>query len=193
MYRPAHSRRLRGLGSTVVDLINQWASQLGVPSSLAVAVAQRESSLNPNVPNGAAGEIGVFQLMPATAAGLGVDPTDLNQNVQGGVSYLLQMYQKFGNWFQALEAYNAGPGAVSSGRVPSSSQTYATDVLAASGLPSEIPATTPLGTSDTGLLASLDSGVFDFSGSVAPSGGLDPAIWVGVALLGVGLIWWATA
>jgi hypothetical protein len=192
MYRPAHPRRFRGLGSTVVDLINQWSSQLGVPSSLAVAVAQQESSLN-QAAVGSAGEIGVFQLMPATAAGLGVDPTDLNQNVEGGVSYLSQMYQKFGNWFQALEAYNAGPTAVSSGRVPSSSQTYAADVLAASGVPSEIPATAPLGTSDTGLLASLDSGVLDFSGSVADSGGLDPAIWVGVALLGVGLIWWASA
>lgn len=193
MYRPAHPRRFRGLGSTsVLDLINQYAAQFNVPSSLAVAVAQRESSLNQGAV-GSAGEIGVFQLMPATAAGLNVDPTDLNQNVQGGVSYLSELYQQFGNWFQALEAYNAGPTAVSSGRVPSSSQTYATDVLAASGVPSEVSATTPLGTSDTGLLASLDSGVLDFSASGSSSGGSDLAFWVGAALLGVGLIWWASA
>jgi len=190
--RPAHVRSFRGLGATVVDLINQWSSQLGVPSSLAVAVAQRESSLNQGA-LGTKGEIGVFQLQPATAAGLNVDPTDLNQNVQGGVSYLSQLYQRFGNWFQALEAYNAGPTAVSSGRVPSSSQSYAAGILAASGVPSEVSATTPLPGADTGLLASLDSGILDFSGSVAPSDGLDPAIWVGVALLGAGLIWWAAA
>ena len=189
--RPAPARSLRGLGSTVVDLINQYASQLGVPSGLAVAVAQRESSLNQGAV-GSKGELGVFQLMPSTAAGLGVDPGDLNQNVRGGVSLLSQLYQRFGNWFEALEAYNAGPTAVVNGRVPSSSQTYAAGILAASGLPSEVSATAPLGTSDAGLLASLDTGVFDFSGSVAPSGGFDPAIWVGVAVLGAGLIWWAT-
>ena len=192
MYRSAHPRRFRGLGSTVVDLIDQYASQLGVPSSLAVAVATKESSLN-QAAVGSKGEIGVFQLMPATAARLGVDPRDTAQNVQGGVSDLSQLYQQFGDWFQALEAYNAGPGAVQSGNVPSSSQTYAADVLAASGVPSEVSATTPLGTSDTGLLASLDTGILDFSGGATASGGLDPVFWLGAVLLGVGLLWWATA
>jgi hypothetical protein len=192
MYRRAYSRRFRGLGAaSVVDLINQYASQLGVPSSLAVAVAQKESSLNQNAV-GSAGEIGVFQLMPATAAGLNVDPTDLTQNVQGGVSYLSQLYTQFGNWFQTLEAYNAGPGAVLSGNVPSSSQAYATSVLAASGLSSENPAPTPLGTSDTGLLASLDSGVLDVSGDGIDSVGSDPTLWLVLGLLGVGVVWSAT-
>ena len=111
--------------------------------------------------------------------------------MQGGVSYLSQMYQQFGNWFQALEAYNAGPGAVSSGNVPSSSQTYATGILAASGVPSGIPTTTPLATSDTGLPASLDSGILDFSGSGTSFGGSDTVFWLGAALLGIGLLWWA--
>ena len=193
MYRPAYPRRFRGLGAaSVLELINQYASQFNVPSGLALAVAQKESSLNQGAV-GSKGEIGLFQLMPATAASLGVDPRDTAQNVQGGVSYLSQLYNRFGNWFTALEAYNAGPTAVSQGRIPASSQSYAAGILAASGVPSEVSATTPLGTSETGLPASLDAGILDFSGSTMPSGGLDPAFWLGAALLGVGIIWWASA
>ena len=57
-----------------------------------------------------AGAIGVMQLEPATAAQLGVDPNDVNQNIQGGITYLKQLYQKYGSWDQALAAYNWGPG-----------------------------------------------------------------------------------
>src|SRR5208282_3148798 len=106
----------------------------GVPVSLALAVAQAESSLNPGAisPKGA---IGLFQLMPATAASLGVDPTNETQNVEGGLSYLQQLYGQYGNWTQALQAYNWGPGKVSSGAaVPAPVQSYASGILAAAGV-----------------------------------------------------------
>lgn len=56
------------------------------------------------------GALGYAQLMPGTAKGLGVDPTNPQQNLEGGARYLSQMYTRFGNWPDAIAAYNAGPG-----------------------------------------------------------------------------------
>jgi|GEM_PF-5639598 len=52
--------------ANIQNQISQEALAQGVPPSIALAVAQKESSFNPNAV-GAAGEIGLFQLMPATA------------------------------------------------------------------------------------------------------------------------------
>lgn len=117
--------------SSVADLIVAEAEAQGVDPSLAIEVATEESSLNQNA-RGSSGEIGVFQLMPDTAAALGVDPTDLNQNIHGGVMYLGQMLAQFGDPVMAVAAYNAGPGAVSKAVAK-----YGTDgfVIAAPGGP----------------------------------------------------------
>ena len=168
-----------GAASTSIQsLITSVANQLGVPPSIALAVAQKESSFNQNAV-GAAGEIGVFQLMPATAAGLNVNPSDLNQNVQGGVSLLASLYQQYGNWTQALEAYNAGPTAVNTGAVPSSSVSYASSILASVNLDSS-----PLDS----LTADLTDGM-----DLSSDSGTSPWVWAGLALAAFGLLWWATA
>ena len=173
----------RGLGtastSSIQSLITSVANSLGVPSSIALAVAQKESNFN-QAAVGSSGEIGVMQLMPVTAAGLGVDPTDLNQNVTGGVSLLASLYQQYGNWTQALEAYNAGPTAVNQGTVPSSSVSYASSILGSINLDST--------TSDS-IMADLTDGLPDLSSD----SGTSPWVWVGVAVAGLGLLWWATA
>jgi hypothetical protein len=174
----------RGLGSSIQDLISSTASQYGVPPSIALSVAQRESGFNQSAV-GSSGEIGVFQLMPGTAAQLGVNPSVLEQNVQGGITYLAQLYRQFGNWTLALEAYNAGPGNVQRGTVPNASVQYAQAVLSASGngLPAGISAdaTTGLETSTPGYLS--DSFTLDDSG-----GGLGMKLALGA--LAVGVIWW---
>jgi len=86
-----------------------------------------------------AGALGLMQLMPGTAASLGVDPNNAQQNVAGGTAYLQQLYAKYGNWGQALEAYNWGPGnldkALKNGTaIPSGVQAYATAVERRAGI-----------------------------------------------------------
>lgn len=89
-----------------------------------------------------AGAIGVSQLMPGTAAALGVDPFDETQNREGGKRYLQQQFDKYGNWEDALAAYNWGPGNVdrwiADGRQPSKmpaeTRAYVPKVLARVGV-----------------------------------------------------------
>ena len=91
-------------------MITAAALRYGVDPSLAVAQARAESNLN-QAAMSPAGAIGVMQLMPATAAWLGVDPYNLAQNIDGGVRYLAMMLQQFGGDVKkALAAYNWGPG-----------------------------------------------------------------------------------
>lgn len=93
------------------ELIISTAQRYQIPPSLALALVKQESGFNPRAVS-KAGAIGLTQLMPATAASLGVDPWDPKQNIEGGLRYLSQQYQTFGSWPLALAAYNAGPGAV---------------------------------------------------------------------------------
>lgn len=87
------------------------ARRNGVPEELFLRLVQQESNWNPRAKSHK-GALGLAQLMPATARGLGVDPSDPYQNLDGGARYLFKQYREFGTWRLALAAYNAGPGAV---------------------------------------------------------------------------------
>ena len=85
------------------------ADQHGVAPDLVRAVIAAESAGNPRAFS-TAGAIGLMQLMPATAASLGVDPWQPLQNLQGGITYLASLLRAYsGNTRLALIAYNAGP------------------------------------------------------------------------------------
>jgi len=185
--------RLRGLGTLVTDLISSNAARFNVPPALALAVAQKESGLN-QAARGSAGEIGVFQLQPSTAVDLGVDPNDLSGNIEGGVRYLSTLFGQFGDWQTALEAYNGGQGNVSRGTVSAAAQSYAESVLLSAGmLPDSAvsPVYTPVSSDSEAV---TDSGYDFMAASSTP--GFDfgsPMVLGGLALLGVGLLLWATA
>ena len=118
-------------GATGAQIV-QAAQRYGVPPALALGVGNAESRLNPATPPSVAGAIGTMQLMPGTARGLGVNPNDPQQNIDGGVHYLSQMLQRYGgNPSLAASAYNAGPGNVTD-HIPQNGQTpdYVSKVLA---------------------------------------------------------------
>ncbi|WIV52167.1 lytic transglycosylase domain-containing protein [Marivivens sp. LCG002] len=87
------------------------ARKHNIPEDLFLRLVQQESGWNAGAVS-SAGAIGLAQLMPETAALLGVNPTDPAQNLEGGARYLAMQYRTFGSWRLALAAYNAGPQAV---------------------------------------------------------------------------------
>lgn len=87
------------------------AEKYRLEPALVAAVVEQESGGSPNVIS-PAGAIGLMQLMPQTARGLGVNPFNPAENLDGGAHYLRIQLDRFGNLTDALTAYNAGPGRV---------------------------------------------------------------------------------
>jgi soluble lytic murein transglycosylase-like protein len=108
------------------DLVQDAAGRSGVDADLIHAVIQAESDYDPTC-RSSAGAVGLMQLMPGTASGLGVgNPLDPAANIAGGAKYLRQQLDRFHDVDLALAAYNAGPGAVARyGGVPPYRETQA--------------------------------------------------------------------
>ena len=92
-------------------IIERQAEKHKVSPDLIRAVIRAESGGKADAVS-KAGAQGLMQLMPGTAKGLGVNPLNPSQNVDGGTRYLKAMASQFGNLDDTLAAYNAGPGAV---------------------------------------------------------------------------------
>ncbi len=93
--------------------IREAADLYQLPESFIRAVMRVESNFNPDVVSHA-GAMGLMQLMPRTAASMGVrDPFDARQNILGGTRYLRVLANHFsGDLVLTIAAYNAGEGAV---------------------------------------------------------------------------------
>jgi len=108
---PSWAAALPAVGQAWVPDIIAAANANGVDPRLLAAVVWTESAFSPTAVS-SAGAIGLAQLMPDTARGLGVDPWDPRQNLDGGARYLAAQTARFGSVTLGLAAYNAGPGAV---------------------------------------------------------------------------------
>ncbi len=120
--------------SQILAMIDNVAKKHGVDEKLVRALVRQESGFNPKATSHC-GAMGLMQLMPATAKGLGVkDAYNPVENVEGGVKYLKNLLNKYnGNVILSLAAYNAGPGAVDKydGVPPySETQNYVKSILA---------------------------------------------------------------
>lgn len=118
-------------------IFRRASEQYGVPENLLKAVAKAESGFQADAVSSCGAE-GIMQLMPSTAASLGVsDAFDPEQNVMGGAKYLAGLLSSYGgNEKLALAAYNAGSGNVKKyGGIPpfKETQNYVKKVLAYAG------------------------------------------------------------
>jgi len=121
------------------DLVNRVAADNGLSPNLLRAVVAAESGGNPAATS-SAGAMGLMQLMPDTAASLGVvNAYDPVQNLYGGAKYLKGLISRYGDVRLALAAYNSGPGTLSrlgvtdwgrdQGKLPAETQAYVPKVL----------------------------------------------------------------
>jgi len=176
------------MSSNVQALITAAAQSGGIDPTLALAVAQRESSFNQNAV-GSSGEQGVFQILPSTAHDLGIDPANLQQNIAGGTALLAHLLEQFGgDEAKALAAYNCGAtcvhNAVARGGsnwywyIPKSTYVYVTSILGSIG-------TTPPITQAVDVAHADASSVPPVFSAPPISAGVPTYVWIGGALLAV--------
>jgi soluble lytic murein transglycosylase-like protein len=123
----------RGSAYELRDLVSRYAEEYNIDEELIRAVIQVESGWKTDAVS-SKGARGLMQLMPRTAAMLGVeDSFDPEENIGGGVKYLSQLTDKYeGDIEMALAAYNAGPARVdAAGGAPfSETARYVKNVMA---------------------------------------------------------------
>ncbi|WP_189478910.1 lytic transglycosylase domain-containing protein [Mesorhizobium sp. M1E.F.Ca.ET.063.01.1.1] len=102
-----------GNRTEVAQLVRSIAQDEGFDADLAEAIAWAESDLGASQGPSKAGALGIMQLMPRTAADLGVnDRCNTQANVRAGLRYLKSLYDEFQDPLLMLAAYNAGPNSV---------------------------------------------------------------------------------
>ena len=111
------------LSEDIINYTAKTAQEYGISLAQVFAQMSAESEGNVNA-RSPVGAIGLMQLMPDTAAGLGVNPYDTYENILGGIKYMKAQQDRFNDQASAIAAYNAGPGVVEKhGGVPDYSET----------------------------------------------------------------------
>lgn len=108
----------------------------GIPPNMLARLLYQECRWRQDIISGRlkspAGAVGIAQFMPATARDLGVDPYDAASSIDGAARYLVSLFRRFGNWTEALAAYNWGQGNVSRkglASAPDETRKYFTQIL----------------------------------------------------------------
>lgn len=132
-YNSSQTTVLSECPSDLYSIFEEAAATFGVSVNLLTSIARAESGFNANAVS-SAGAVGIMQLMPATAASLGVTNSyDVRENIMGGAKLISQLLSKYnGNTSLALAAYNAGSSNVDSyGGIPpfTETQNYVQKVL----------------------------------------------------------------
>jgi anti-sigma regulatory factor (Ser/Thr protein kinase) len=109
-----------------LPIVNTAEQENGIPSGLFANMIHNESRFNPNAKS-SKGAVGIAQIMPNIHPD--VNPRDPVASIKYGAKYLRQLYDRFGNWGDAVAAYNAGPTNISKGVVPSATKKYKEDVM----------------------------------------------------------------
>jgi hypothetical protein len=116
-------------------LARRSAKKYGIPQNIYLALVNQESGWNPTAgsPKGAVGLVQIH--LPSHPDVSYAQATNPRFALDWGARYLAAQHKRFGNWRQALAAYNAGPGAVESGNWLSYGETtrYVKNVLAMAG------------------------------------------------------------
>lgn len=98
--------------SSYSTAVNQAAKEFSLDPGVIWTVMAIESNFDPGA-RSAAGALGLMQVMPSTAADLGVDIGTPEGNIRAGAMYLRRMLTRYsGNLAHALAAYNMGPTAL---------------------------------------------------------------------------------
>ena len=110
--------------------IIKQSKEMGVEPAIMLSIAKAESGFRQEA-KGASGNIGVFQLFPATAKRMGYNAYDLDENIKAGITYYKNMYKTFGSMELAVAAYNSGPDAVKRYKaVPPASRAFVNRIMA---------------------------------------------------------------
>lgn len=118
------------------QLIAEAEFRYSIPPDLLARLLYQECHWRQDIISGAkrssVGAMGIAQFMPATAQEMGIDPLNPAQAIDGAGRYLRSLYRLFGNWTQALAAYNWGQGNVQRkglANAPAETVAYYTNIL----------------------------------------------------------------
>lgn len=157
------------------SIFTEAANTYNVSGQLLKCIAKTESNFNTNAVS-SKGAVGIMQLMPQTAASLGVTNSyDARENIMGGANLISQLLTKYqGNISLALAAYNAGSGSVDTyGGIPpyAETQNYVQKVLSYMGTDITIPTSYNTGSS----VADNNTSAADHNTSADNSASTEPA------------------
>jgi len=112
VYPRLSKQQIEELMPRIDAAIEKYSERFNLDPLLVRAVIKEESGFQPFALS-TSGAMGLMQLMPGTAEGLGVkDAYNIEENIRGGTQYLAAQLKTFDNLELALAAYNAGPNAV---------------------------------------------------------------------------------